>query len=263
MKNPFKKIIKSIKIYLKRQSTNRQSSVVRPLYLFYDLYLKQYGKEYYSQFGEDIILENIFGRKYGGFYVDVGCYHPKHWSNTYLMHKRKWTGINVDMDIFKIQMFNKARGNSINICSAVSNEEKEMTYYCSRDYTPVNTLDQNFAEEMTFKKPRVNYELKKTTSKMLDSIILGTKFRETEIDLLSVDVEGHELPVLESLNFQVYKPKVLVIELHNELIEDIINTKLYKFITAKQYSLYSWVKPSLIFVRNDYGEDLAVVKTRR
>jgi FkbM family methyltransferase len=260
MKNPLKKLLNSLKTYTKRLATNSQSSIVRPLYLAYDLFIQRYGREYFSQFGEDIILDNIFGHKKDGFYVDVGCYHPKHWSNTYLMHKRQWTGINIDIDEFKIQMFNIARKNSTNICSAVSNEEKDITYYCSRDYSPVNTLDQNFAEGMTSKKPRVNYELKRTKSKKLDKIILETKFREREIDLLSIDVEGHELPVLQSLNFQVYKPKVLVIELHEEKIVEIIKTELYEFVTAKQYSLYSWVKPSLIFVRNDYNAGSAVVK---
>jgi FkbM family methyltransferase len=261
MKNPLKKLLKTIKTYIKPLATNSQSSIVRPLYLAYDLFIKRYGREYFSQFGEDIVLDNIFGHKKGGFYVDVGCYHPKHWSNTYLMHKRQWTGINIDIDEFKVQMFNIARKNSTNICSAVSNEEKDITYYCSKDYSPVNTLDQNFAEGMASKKPRVNYELKQTKSRKLDKIILETKFREREIDLLSIDVEGHELPVLQSLNFQIYKPKVLVIELHEEKIAEILKTELYEFITAKQYSLYSWVKPSLIFVRNDYNAGSAVVKS--
>lgn len=259
MKNPIKKIIKPLRSYIKRLATNHQSSIIRPLYLTYDLYIKKHGREYFSQFGEDIVLENIFGRKKGGFYVDVGCYHPKHWSNTYLLHQREWTGINIDIDAYKIQSFNRVRGKSINICSAVSNEEKEITYYCSRDYSPVNTLDQNFANEMTSKKPRVNYVAKQTKSRMLDNIILETKFCEREIDLLSIDVEGHELPVLQSLNFEVYKPKVLVIELHKEMIDEILKTELYEFIVAKQYSLYSWIKPSLIFIRNGYEVKSAVV----
>jgi len=263
MKNPLKKLLKPLKKYTKRLATNSQSSIIRPLYLAYDLFIKRYGREYFSQFGEDIVLDNIFGHKKGGVYVDVGCFHPKHWSNTYLMHKRQWTGINIDIDEFKVQMFNIARKNSTNVCSAVSNEEKDINYYCSRDYSPVNTLDQNFAEGMTAQKPRVNYELKRTKSRMLDKIILETKFCETEIDLLTIDVEGHELPVLQSLNFQVYKPKVLVIELHQEQIEDILKTELYEFIIAKQYSLYSWVKPSLIFVRNGYYAQSAVVTSRK
>jgi len=87
---------------------------------------------------------------------------------------------------------------------------------------------------------------------MLDKILAGTRYAETEIDLLSVDVEGHELPVLKSLNFEVYKPKVLVVELHEEKIEEILASELYEFIKSKKYSLFSWVLPSLIFVRDGY-----------
>lgn len=87
---------------------------------------------------------------------------------------------------------------------------------------------------------------------MLDKILAGTQYAETEIDLLSVDVEGHELPVLKSLNFEVYKPKVLVVELHAEKIEEILASELYEFIKSKKYSLFSWVLPSLIFVRDGY-----------
>ncbi len=263
MKNPLKKALKPLNAYIKRLPTNSQSSIMRPLHLWYDLFIKQHGREYFSQFGEDIVLDSIFGHKKNGFYVDVGCYHPKHWSNTYLMHKKQWIGINIDIDAYKVQMFNMARKSSTNICTAVSNEEKEVSYYCSRDYGPVNTLEQNFAEEMTFKKPRVNYELKQTKSRTLNNIIQETQFREAEIDLLSIDVEGHELPVLQSLNFQFYKPKVLVIELHEELIEEILKSELYEFISAQCYSLYSWVKPSLIFVRNGYNVNSAVVTSQK
>jgi hypothetical protein len=68
MKNPLKKLLKPLKTTTKRLATNSQSSIVRPLYLVYDLFIKRYGREYFSQFGEDIALDNIFGHKKGGFY---------------------------------------------------------------------------------------------------------------------------------------------------------------------------------------------------
>lgn len=154
------------------------------------------------------------------------------------------------MDEFKVQLFNIARRDSTNICTAVSDEEKEVNYYCSRDYSPVNTLDKEFAEAMAVEKPRRNYVLKQIRSRMLDKILLGTQYAEMEIDLLNVDVEGHELPLLKSLSFEVYKPKVLEVELHAEKIEEVLKHELYRFIKGKKYSLYSWVKPSLIFVRD-------------
>jgi len=41
---------------------------------------------HYSQFGEDIVLRELLKKEYKkGFFVDVGCYHPKKFSNTYML----------------------------------------------------------------------------------------------------------------------------------------------------------------------------------
>lgn len=154
------------------------------------------------------------------------------------------------MDEFKVQMFNMTRKNSTNICAAISNEEQDLEFYCSRVYSPVNTLNKDFAESMEAEKPGRNYALKKIRSRKLDSILAETQFSKTEIDVLSIDVEGHELPVLESLNFETYKPKVLVVEIHAETIEEILSSELYKYIKNQKYSLFCWIKPSLIFARD-------------
>ena len=259
MKNPFKKYLKAYKSYPKPLLMNKQSWFFRQLYLSYDLFVKRHGNLYFSGFGEDVVLKNIFHRKKMGFYVDIGCWHPKRLSNTYLLHKKGWEGINVDMDAFKIDMFNIARKNDINVCAAVSDEEKDLTYYCSKDHSAMNTLDPEFAKAATANKQGLNYEFKKTKSTTLDNVISATKYAKTEIDFLSIDVEGHELPVLRSLDFEMYKPKVVVVELHAERIEEILKSELYKFMRGKRYSLYSWIPLSLLFVRDGYLKSSAVI----
>lgn len=251
MKNLPKKFLKPLKNYWKGLLADKRSHFVRPLYLFYDLFLKKYGGKYYSQFGEDIALQHLFGDKEGGFYVDIGCFHPKHWSNTYLLHKRHWKGLNIDIDELKIQAFNFARQNSVNICAAISEEEKEMDVYLKNTFSPLNTLEKSFAEEAEsiLNKP-VEYTIQRIKTRTLNSILMEIGHAKQEIDLLSIDVEGHELSVLRSLNFEEYKPKVLVVELHAEKIENVLESDLYKFIRGKHYCLYSWLKPSLIFVKD-------------
>ena len=44
----------------------------------------QFSNVSYSQFGEDLVLQKIFLDRSDGFYVDVGAFHPKYYSNTYL-----------------------------------------------------------------------------------------------------------------------------------------------------------------------------------
>jgi hypothetical protein len=123
----------------------------------------------------------------------------------------------------------------------------------------MNTLDPGFAQAATVKKQGLNYEIKKTKNTTLDNIISRTKYDKTKIDLLSINVEGHELPVLRSLGCEMYKPKVVVVELHTEKIEEILKSELYQFMRGKKYFLYSWVELSLIFVRDGYLTNSAVI----
>ncbi len=252
MKISFKKYLKMYRGYTIRLLANKQSWFLRPLYMAYDLYVKRYGNIYFSGFGEDVVLQNLFHRKEKGIYIDIGCWHPKWGSNTYLLHKKGWKGVNIDIDAYKIDMFNMARKDSTNICVAVSNKEKDLTYFCSNEYSSLNTIDQNFAEAMLRHKQKLTYDVKHIRSKPLNNILADTPYANKEIDLLTIDIEGHELPALQSLNFEIYRPKVIVVELHEENIEAILKNEVYLFIKSKDYSLFSWTLPSLIFVRNGY-----------
>ena len=73
------------------------------LSLLRQVYLKKLDKNFYSQFGEDKILFELIPKNFkSGFYVDVGCFHHKKYSNTYLLHKRGWVGVNIDMEKKKL-----------------------------------------------------------------------------------------------------------------------------------------------------------------
>lgn len=59
---------------------------------FYDWF----GKRSYAQSGEDIIADIEMGKKKKGVYIDVGAFHPKLFSNTYLFYKRGWSGVCIE-----------------------------------------------------------------------------------------------------------------------------------------------------------------------
>ena len=63
-------------------------------------------KNSYSQNGEDLILIDYFNENPNGFYVDIGCHHPFRFSNTYLLYKKGWRGLNVDANKWTISLFN-------------------------------------------------------------------------------------------------------------------------------------------------------------
>ena len=91
--------------------------------------LKGFGKKYYSQGGEDAVLQHIFSNKKNGFYVDVGANHPMHYSNTYLLYKRGWSGINIDPNPASIKLFNWHRRRDCNINCGIAEEATKKEYY--------------------------------------------------------------------------------------------------------------------------------------
>ena len=68
----------------------------------------KFKKNSYSFNGMDLIINYVFKDKSSGFYIDIGAQHPISNNNTYLLFKRNWSGINIDLDKKNIDLFNLA-----------------------------------------------------------------------------------------------------------------------------------------------------------
>jgi hypothetical protein len=75
----------------------------------------------YSQQGEDLVLNKVFEKKWGGFFVDVGAFEPKKYSNTYKLSLSGWTGINIEPNPNKYKLFQKERKKDINLNIGINN----------------------------------------------------------------------------------------------------------------------------------------------
>ena len=217
-----------------------------------------YKKNYYSFSGVDVVIENIFRDKDRGLYIDVGCQHPIKNNNTYILNKKGWKGINIDLDKDNIDLFNISRPNDENINIAISNKISEVDLFFYHKKSPINTIDEKTSH---YQQAKVT-EIKKVNTNTLDNVISNTKFKNSKFDFLSVDVEGHELQVLECFDFNLYSPDVIVveyldltlrkIEVKNQNIDNIFKTDLYKFLISKKYVLVNYIYADLIFVKKDF-----------
>jgi len=217
-------------------------------------------KNYFSFSGVDILIENIFRNQKNGFYIDVGCQHPIKNNNTYLLHKKGWSGINIDLDKDNIDLFNVSRISDDNINIAASNRINEVDLFFFHKKSPINTIDKRTSQ---FQKAKIS-SIKKIKTNTLNNIIKSSKYSNRKIDLLSIDVEGHELPVLEGLDFDKYSPNVIVVEyldlnvskleIKNLNIENVINSEIYKFLTLKKYILVNSIYSDLIFIKSDFRD---------
>ena len=126
--------------------------------------------------------------------------------------------------------------------------------------SPINTIDKRTSQ---FQKAKIS-SIKKIKTNTLNNIIKSSKYSNKKIDLLSIDVEGHELPVLEGLDFDKYSPNVIVVEyldlnvskleIKNLNIENVINSEIYKFLTLKKYILVNSIYSDLIFIKSDFRD---------
>jgi FkbM family methyltransferase len=222
--------------------------VVDTARLFRKTFVTNHVRVHYAQFGEDIALREIFGRRRHGMYVDVGCYHPRKYSNTHALHGRGWHGINVDMEAAKIRMFQLLRPRDWNVVAAVSDMPGTVRMYRTRDFGLETTIDEKVARRA---RDRLQTDAECLTvevpARALEDIVASSPFHAERIDLLSIDAEGHDFAVLRSFDLDARRPEVIIIEDHDGDIESILRGEMYAHLRSRGYRLHAWHAPSLIF----------------
>ena len=200
----------------------------------------------YSYDCEDLIVEKII-KKNNGFYVDIGAHDPIKHSNTYLLYKKGWSGINIDANPMAIAMFNKKRKNCINLNVGISDVEGEFSFYISE-----NPLLSSFDKDKVIEaktKWNFSFSTKNIRTRRLENVLNDYVKNNVEIDLFNIDVEGLELEILKSNDWNKYLPKIIIIELHERYVENVIKSEIYSFLYLKGYRLVSKTFITLIFER--------------
>tara|TARA_B100001564_G_C20439273_1_gene578245 strand:- start:36 stop:788 length:753 start_codon:yes stop_codon:yes gene_type:complete len=233
---------------------SRSFNLIKILYFYIQsLKSKKYSKSSYSGGAQDLIINYFFKNRKKGFYIDVGCYHPYNGNNTKLLYDKGWSGINIDLDYHTIDFFNYVRKRDENINVAISETEDEKDLFFFHNRSAINSLSEIRKKDAK--------EIKKIQTKTLNSVIENSKFKNEKINLLSIDVEGHEIEVLRSLNLNKYFPEMIVIEFlerdildnlefHNQNINQILNSEIYKYMIKNNYNFVNWLHSDLIFVHN-------------
>jgi FkbM family methyltransferase len=220
---------------------------------------------YFGQFGEDAFLQTYFEAKSWrqqrpppfsrpklkkGFYVDVGAFAPKQYSNTYLFYTKGWCGINIDATPGSMRAFDLIRRRDVNIEAALSCLDEELVFYCWGVPSVVNTLSRERAKRWTKILGREPAEVRVATTR-LETILSQHLPRDQSISFLSVDVEGHDLEVLRSNNWEKYRPELVLVESHEDTFEQVLNSEITRFLKTVRYDLYSWIRPSVVYRNED------------
>jgi len=201
--------------------------IVHNIYIKHSFLIK---KKSYAMDKEDLAILDHLNNINSGFYVDVGCYHPIHRNNTYLLYKKNWRGINIDLSEFSIDLFNFLRPDDLNVVAAISNKKSKSNIYYQKNLSQLTTL----SEQQSKKVFQGNIKIKEVETTTIDEILSKTKYANSTIDFLNIDIEGLDFEALLGLNFEKYDPKLICIEIHDFRLED---SKVYEFLKKRNYEL--------------------------
>ena len=214
----------------------------------------------YSYGGVDSLVNNIFKNNDKGFYVDVGCGHPVKNNNTYLLNKKGWYGINIDLDNENINLFDIYRPSDQNISTAISDKVGEEDFFFYHNKSAINTINKKTAD---YQNAKVS-SIKKIKTNTLNNVLNNSKYNSLKIDFLSIDIEGSEFLALKNFDFNKYNPKIIVVEhldlslpaleIKNLNINSAINSDIYKLIVSKNYTLANMLHSDLVFVNNKFRD---------
>lgn len=199
----------------------------------------------YSQEGEDQILRRSFESQANGFYVDVGAHHPRRFSNTYFFYRRGWSGINIEPNPDAIALFQQQRPRDINLCIGVAEQDGSIPYYVF-DEPALNTFDHALCEQRQRETPYKLVAQRDVRVRPL-SAILAANIAERRIDFMSIDVEGFDLQVLQSNDWDRFRPAYLLVESRDADLENIAIDPVHAFAVAHRYRLVAKTVSTLIY----------------
>ncbi len=207
-------------------------------------------KKSYSQDGEDVALAAFFENRkvYKGFFVDVGAHHPVRFSNTLAFYKKRWRGINIDPTPGSMRPFKLWRSRDINLEIGIGAQSGSLTFYCFNE-PALNTFDKTVAEERDTGNP---YKVVKKVSVQISPLreVLEKHLPQGgKIDFMSVDVEGLDLEVLKSNDWNLFMPTYVLVEDHQFRIDMLDSSEIYVFLKSQGYMVAAALKRTIIYQR--------------
>ena len=199
----------------------------------------------YSQEGEDVVLNRLLCCQKTGFYVDVGAHHPLRFSNTHLFHRRGWRGINIDATPGSMESFRKIRPEDINLECGVGLEAGVLPLYVFHEGA-LNTFDLRVAELW---RSQGAGDFHRAEVKVLPLKQIFEQFipKGLTIDFLNVDVEGLDLPVLQSNDWSRYRPRYVLAEIGEHALSSLAQHATNDLLENIGYSLLAKTANTGIF----------------
>jgi FkbM family methyltransferase len=162
----------------------------------------------YAQNGEDIVLSRAFGQQSEGFYIDIGANDPDTCSVTRLFWEAGWRGINVEPVPALAKRLRTARPRDVNLAVGLSNQCGTLRFFEAESPSTLSTFSPEAAR---FLRGR-GITFRERDVPILTLAELCQRFVTGPIDFMSIDVEDHELEVIQGGDWARWRPRVVLVE---------------------------------------------------
>jgi FkbM family methyltransferase len=203
---------------------------------------------YYSQEGQDLYLTSLLFNELNNsqdcYIIDIGCNHPERFSNSYFFEKFfKCKVIAIDPIEEYGELWRNLRPNAIFIATALGRTEDLVTLN-----VPLSgSIYDDMFSSLT-KNPKVGCTgcaQRKVPCVTLTSVLNTYKIKE--VTLISIDVEGAELNILEGIDFDRVLIKCFVIE-----------NNTFNLFGSEQIRLFMKLKGYIFFSRIGFYDDVFI-----
>jgi len=178
---------------------------------------------------ESRLTQEFFGTGFQGYFVEVGANHPQHGSQTWHLEQAGWHGVVVEPLPNLAAMLRKDRTARVfeAACSSNANAGRSMTLHIAGRHGIGASLNPDLAIADMRADETITVPIR-----TLDDILTEAG-APVPIDFISIDVEGHEIDVLDGFTLSRWQPRLLLIEDH------IASLDVHRYLTRKGYR---WIR---------------------
>jgi len=217
--------------------------------------IKTQAQPTFSQAGEDIIVQYLFQslKIHRPTYLDIGTNFPVKGNNTYFFYNKGSKGVCIEPDPMLVKLIQEERPKDIVINAGIGlGDAKSAELYIFPDpYTGWNTFLKSEADQR-----QIQTGIKVNQVKILPLITINeviSNYFNPYPNFISIDVEGLDLAILKTLDFEKYRPEVICAETITFDIqknEKKIN-EIAVFLETKGYFVFADTYINTIFCRQD------------
>jgi FkbM family methyltransferase len=205
----------------------------------------------YSIEGEDLIIQRLLDAvvfkdpSRTGFFMDVGAFHPINHSNTYLLYRKGWRGVNVEPNPQYINDFLRERPEDVTLNVGLSDQSGKLTYHLFDEAMLNGFLPSSLVDYHVSQGRRHLGEVPVDCLSVRDFL---DRYATRDIDVLNLDIETYEPAVLRAWDWNARRPKLICVEIHALSVTDVMKSEITDILANQGYLLMSRVFQSAMFI---------------